>query len=69
MKPNPTHKRGIITYDCPYLDDCRYHVALSNWEFWACCECSFQKRYAQYPYFYSFSYRLYPQTKDNSIGE
>ena len=47
MKPNPTHKHGTKVYDCPYLEDCRYHVDLKNWKFWTCCECSIAKQYTQ----------------------
>jgi len=58
-KPNPIHKRGAITYDCPYLDDCRYHVALSNWQFWTCGECPYRKKNAgRSAAFYPLAYRL-----------
>lgn len=59
-EPNPTHQRGTISYDCPYLDDCRYHVALSNWQFWTCSNCPYRQEYVESAArFYPLTYRFY----------
>jgi hypothetical protein len=59
-QPNPIRKHGDKTYDCPYLDDCRYYVALKNWQFWTCCQCPYKKQYVSpSAHFYPLTHRLH----------